>query len=93
MNDAAARQYADRARRMAHTIQSQPSWVTKTAAIAGTLVLLAISLVIIIPVALVVLLVFIAAMIIAKIRSWFASLSAPNGPRDGRNNVRVITRP
>ena len=77
---------------MVFTIQRQPSWVTKVALVAGSLVALAIMLIVVVPILLVMILVFIAAMIIVKIRAWFGALSAPNGPRDGRKNVRVIAK-
>ncbi len=93
MNDTGVSQnVAERAQRVVFTIRRQPSWVAKTALIAGSLVALAIMLIVVVPVLIVMLLVFVVAMIIARIRAWFARLSAPNGPRDGRDNVRVIIK-
>ena len=93
MNDDAARQHvANHAQRVVFTIQRQPSWVAKTALIAGSLVALAIVLIVVVPVLVVMMLVFVAAVMIARMRAWIARLSAPNGPRDGRDNVRVMIK-
>ncbi|MCB9846147.1 MAG: hypothetical protein H6811_09205 [Phycisphaeraceae bacterium] len=53
---------------------------------------LVIGLLIIIPIAVLAAILAVIATLVRALRRWTRSLWAPNGPMDGRRNVRVIVR-
>jgi len=81
-----------RATRVYYTVQSQPSWVTKLSLSLALFVFVSVVLLLVIPALVVGLVVFLIAGTIAGIKRRILGLRAPNGPLDGRENVRVITR-
>lgn len=87
-----ASRYGDQAFRVVRIVRAQPSWVSQIAAGVGVLVLLAVVLLLVIPFLVVTALAFIALMGLAAAKRRLARMRAPNGPLDGRRNVRVIVR-
>ncbi|HYE60849.1 MAG TPA: hypothetical protein VD997_02540 [Phycisphaerales bacterium] len=84
------RQKATSMGRVIEVVQRQPSWVSRVAASAGLIVCVLIALAILIPVAIVIAVVFLAGMAVNAVRRLFTRTSAPNGLLDGRRNVRVV---
>ncbi len=72
-------------------IQRQPGWLTRLAAGAIVLTLVAVALIILIPVIVIILALLALNFVARTIRGLFTGATAPNGPLDGRKNVRVRT--
>jgi hypothetical protein len=81
----------DRMRRVYVSVNQQPSWVLRTALIAGMSVLTLVVLLIIIPALIVGALVFFALMTLHRIRLALFGAGAPR-ERNQRRNVIVIRR-
>lgn len=75
--------------RVVEVVQRQPGWVTKTALVAGLIMMGAVALVLIIPAIVVMLAFFCVGAAIVGLRSLLVRSKQPNGPLDGRRNVRV----
>jgi len=70
----------------------QPSWVGRLAVGAAVLILAGVVILLVVPALVIGAVVFLGLAAVAKVRSWFGGLRAPNGALDGRRNVRVIVR-
>lgn len=81
-----------RAGRVVSFVQRQPGWATRAAAWAVILATLALAAVVLIPLMLLVLAAFLILALVGWVRTLFTGTRRPNGPLDGRRNVRVIVR-
>ena len=64
----------------------------RLAVLAGLLIGLVVLFFVVLPLAVALLIVFALFLVSARIRRWWRSLRDPNGPMDGRRNVRVVRR-
>ena len=83
------RERLTQAGRVFQVVQRQPGWVTRTALVAGLIMLGAVALVLIIPALIVMLAFFFIGAAIAGLRSLLVRSKEPNGLLDGRRNVKV----
>jgi len=72
--------------------RAQPTWVTKIAVGAATLVLVGIVLLLVVPAIVIGLIAFFALVGVARVRGLFRRVREPGGVLDQRRNVKVITR-
>jgi hypothetical protein len=86
------RERLTQAGRVVQVVQRQPGWVTKTALVAGLIMMGAVALVLIVPAIVVMLAFFCVGAAIAGLRSLLVRAKQPNGMLDGRKNVRVVAR-
>ena len=71
---------------------SRMSLGSRLAVFAGLLIGMVVLFFVVLPLAVALLIVFVLFLVYARIRRWWRSLRDPNGPMDGRRNVRVVTR-
>ncbi|GJM19989.1 MAG: hypothetical protein DHS20C14_22020 [Phycisphaeraceae bacterium] len=70
--------------------QEQPSWLTKAVLFAVVFAVGVVALFVLVPLLILALAAFVVLALVGWVRSLFVGAHKPNGPLDGRRNVRVI---
>ena len=81
-----------RAARVVTFASGQPGWLTRAAAWAVLVAVLALAAVVLIPLLVLAMAAFVVLALVGWARATLAGARRPNGSLDGRRNVRVITR-
>jgi len=72
--------------------ESRPSVGARLAVAGGLLVGLLVLVFVVLPLAVAALIALVVVVLVVRLRRWCRSLRDPNGPMDGRENVRVVVR-